>query len=116
MAQFLGDIAFLLEMVLVAAGLVLLHRSRQETAGLLRAAAVVLLLAGTGTAICTGYFWFRYQGQGDFDHAYPMPMASMMHGGMMGREGGAMMPEGMHGSGAGRMMERRSANPPPAEH
>jgi hypothetical protein len=45
MAQFLGDIAFLLEMVLVAGGLVLLHRSRQDGAGLLRAAALVLLPA-----------------------------------------------------------------------
>lgn len=115
MAQFLGDIAFLLEMVLVAGGLVLLHRSRQEGAGLLRAAALVLLLAGAGTAICTSYFWFHYHGQADFDHAYPMPMASMMQGGMMGREGGALMPEGMHESGAGRMMQHPSANPPPAD-
>lgn len=34
----------------------------------------------------------------------PMPMASMMQGGMMKPEGGALMPEGMHESGAGRMM------------
>jgi len=59
MAQFLGDIAFQLEMVLVAVGLVVLHRSRQEGAGLLRAAALVLLLAGAGTAIGTSYFELR---------------------------------------------------------
>lgn len=99
MAQFLGDIAFLLEMVLVAGGLVLLHRSRQEAAGLLRAAALVLLLAGAGTAICTSYFWFRYHGQGDFDRAHPMPM-------------GSMMPGGMHEPGAGGMMHHPAGAPP----
>lgn len=83
MAQFLGDIAFLFEMVLLAGGLVLLHRGRQEGAGLLRVAAIVLLLAGAAGALCTTYFWFRYHGQGDFDRAYPMATASMTSGGMM---------------------------------
>lgn len=102
MAQFLGDIAFLFEMVLVAGGLVLLHRGRQQGAGLLRVASVVLLLAGAGGALCTTYFWFRYHGQGDFDHAYPMAMASMM-------------PGGRHELGGGPMMQHPSASPPPSD-
>ncbi len=81
MAQFLGDIAFLFEMLLVAGGLVLLHHSRRQGAGLLRAAALVLLLTGAGTALCTTYFWLRYHGSGDFEHAHAMPMARMMQGG-----------------------------------
>lgn len=116
MAQFLGDIAFLFEMVLIAGGLVLLHRGRQEGAALLRVAAIVLLLAGAAGALCTTYFWFRYHRQGDFDRAYPMATASMASGGsMMTPPADAMMPGGRHGPGGAPMMERPSAGPPPSD-
>lgn len=69
MAQFLGDIAFLLELALVAAGLVLLHAARERSASLLRAAGWILVVGATGTALCTGYFWLRYHQAGDFDRA-----------------------------------------------
>jgi hypothetical protein len=45
-----------------------------------------------------------------------MSTASMMQRGMMKPEGGAPMPERRHESGAGRMMQRPSANPAPASH
>lgn len=115
MAQFLGDIAFLFEMVLIAGGLVLLHRGRQEGAGLLRVAAIVLLLAGTAGALCTTYFWFRYHGQGDFDRAYPMATAPMMSEGMMQPAGDAMMPGSRQGPGGGPMMQSPSASPSPSD-
>ena len=88
MAQFLGDLAFLAELVLVAGGLVLLHRARlQPPAGLLRLAGYILVIGGIGGALCTGYYWFKYQAQGDFDHAYPVMMQKMSKG---------MMNSGMH--------------------
>ena len=69
MAQFLGDIAFLLALALVAAGLVLLHVGRERNAGLLRAAGWLLVAGAAATALCTGYFWLRYHRAGDFDRA-----------------------------------------------
>lgn len=95
MAQFLGDIAFLLEMALVALGLVLLHRAAKERAGLLRLAGVVLVATGILGALCTGYFWFRYYGQGGFDHAHPPMMDAIGEMPMHMPEGG--MPGGMRG-------------------
>lgn len=69
MAQFMGDIAFLFELALVAAGLVLFHVGRERSAALLRAAGWTLVAGATATALCTGYFWFHYQQAGDFDRA-----------------------------------------------
>ncbi len=69
MAQFLGDIAFLLELALVAAGLLLLQVARERSAPLLRGAGWLLVVGAIGTALCTGYFWFRYYQIGDFDRA-----------------------------------------------
>lgn len=69
MAQFLGDIAFLLELGLVSAGLVLLHAGRERSARPLRAAGWILVVGATATALCTGYFWLRYHRAGDFDRA-----------------------------------------------
>lgn len=69
MSQFIGDITFLLELALVAAGLVLVQLGRERRAALLRAAGWVLVVGATGTALCTGYFWLRYRASGDFDRA-----------------------------------------------
>ncbi len=77
MAMFQLDIAFLLELALLAAGLVLLHFGKQETAPLLRAAGVLLVVGSVLTAACTGYYGVRYHVQGGFDHAYP-PHHEMM--------------------------------------
>lgn len=74
MAQFMGDIAFLLELGLVAAGLVLLHVGRERSAALVRTAGWVLVVGATATALCTSYFWLRYHGAGDFDRAGGSPV------------------------------------------
>jgi hypothetical protein len=99
MAMFLAEISFLLALALVAAGLVLWHRGREATAGLLRAAGAVLVVGGVLTALCTGYFSVRYHVQGEFDHAYPHH-AAMAARGMMGP---ACPQQGQPGMGPGRM-------------
>ncbi len=79
MAQFLGDIAFLAELGLVAAGLVLLHVGRERSASLLRAAGWILVVGATATAICTTFFWLRYHRAGEFDHAgHSQPQTSRL--------------------------------------
>ena len=79
MAQFLGDIAWMLELFAIASGLVLLHVATIEShTKFLQAAGWLLVLGGLGTALCTGYYWFSYRAQGHFDvvHARtPMPMS-----------------------------------------
>lgn len=90
MTQMLAGIAFLLAASMVAGGLMLLHRSRQEGAGLLRAAALVLLIVGAGAAIYTTSFWIYDQGQGGFQRtgmAASMPGAMHPGGGSMMRGG-----------------------------
>ena len=80
MTQFLADIAGMLELFAIGAGLVLLHRaSREDPAKLLKAAGGVLVAGGVVVGLCTGYFWFKYQSLGAFDSS-PMDHAAMMHG------------------------------------
>ena len=68
MAQFLGDIAGMMEIFAVAAGLVLLHRaSKDESAKLLKAAGVVLVIGGVGVGLCTTWYWLQYHSAGAFD-------------------------------------------------
>jgi hypothetical protein len=67
-AQFLGDIAFLLELGFVAAGLVLIHFGRERSARLVRAAGWTPAVGGGITALCTSCFWFDYHAAGEFDH------------------------------------------------
>lgn len=83
MAMFQLEIAFLLELALLAAGLVLLHLGRQGTAPLLKAAGFVLIVGAVITAACSGYFGVRYHVQGEFDHAYPSLHRMTEHRGKM---------------------------------
>lgn len=98
MAQFLGDIAGILEIVAIAAGFVLLHRARKEApARLLQVGGWVLVIGGIAVGLCTTYFWFVYQSQGAFDGPYGMgPGMMQIPGGGMGPA--TMDPGGMHGS------------------
>lgn len=101
MAQFLGDIAGILEIITVAAGLMILHRGRTDGAGLVKLAGVVLIVGGLGSGLCTGYYWVKYQQSGAFETAYPqhgMDMDKMMkHMHQMMGDGGMMGM--MHGKG-----------------
>ncbi len=76
---------FLMDLVVIVSGLVLLHKSRRGARdGLLQMTGHVLIRGGIATALCTGYYWFKYQARGDFDRAYPiitheMPEKMMEH-------------------------------------
>lgn len=76
MTQFLGDIAFMLEVFAIAAGLVQLHKANTaDGAPLLRLAGAVLIVAGLIGSICTTFYWFSYQSQGAFASAHHTMMA-----------------------------------------
>lgn len=93
MAQFLADIAGILEIGAIAAGLVLLYRARADAAaGLLRAAGVVLIVGGVAVGACTTWYWFSYRARGEFATAHMMPAGMMMP---MGDSGSMMMRPGM---------------------
>jgi hypothetical protein len=101
MAQFTADIAGMLELFAIAAGLVLLHRARKEApAKLLNAAGWVLIAGGIGVGACTTYYWFKYRSHGELDTVhmgYPGMMRAPRSGidpGMMG-PGMGSMPHGM---------------------
>jgi hypothetical protein len=112
MAQFLADIAGMLEVFAIAGGLVLLHRASKEApAKLLQAAGWVLVVGGVVVGACTSFYWFKYQSRGDFDSVH-MGYPGMMHGpgagmgpGMMGpgMMGPGMMGPGMMGPNMGSM-------------
>jgi hypothetical protein len=115
MAMFAMETSFLIAIAVFAGGLVLLHFGRQASAGLLRAAGLVLLIGSVLAATCTVYWGIRYHLQGDFESAYPMLACGKMHGACGGpgsrwmRHHGTLGP-GMMGSG---MMERMG---PPDPH
>lgn len=68
MAQFTADIAGMLELFAIAAGLVLLHRASKEApAKLLKAAGWVLVAGGLVVGTCTTAYWLKYQSRGEFD-------------------------------------------------
>src|SRR5262245_47755378 len=81
MAMFQLDVAWLLEVAIFAAGLVVLHFARQSGASLLRTAGWVLLVGSVSAAACSIYFASRYHAQGEFDHAYPQMAHPMMGAG-----------------------------------
>ncbi len=77
MAAFLGDIAFLLGVVVAVSGLFTLHKAYADPRPvLLKVAGIALLVTGIGTALCTSYFYLKYHFAGDLEHPYP----AMMHG------------------------------------
>lgn len=96
MAQFLADIAGMLEIFAVAAGLVLLHKaSKEPPAKFLKAAGLVLVIGGIGVGLCTSWYWFKYQAAGEFDSAnsWHMPTEPSSMPGQHMMQGEHMMPE-----------------------
>ncbi len=81
MAAFLGDIAFLIGIIVIASGLIVLHKAKTDPdPEFLRIAGKLLVIAGLLTAICTSYFYLKYHFSGDLEHPYPdhgMPMMKM---------------------------------------
>ena len=106
MAEFLADIAGILEIMAIAAGLVVLHRATREGgATLLKVAGWVLVAGGIAVGLCTTTYWLQYRSQGEFESAC-MSSAGRMHHPGMGMGPGMMRP----GEGP---MPRRVA--PPAD-
>jgi hypothetical protein len=66
MAQFLGDIAGMLEILTFGLGLVVLHHAQAQQSTLLKLAALVMLVGSLGSGICTTYYWVDYQQAGVF--------------------------------------------------
>lgn len=82
MAMFLADIAFMLELALLVAGLYLFHSAKGNGSNLLRLAAFLAVIGSISGMACTGYYSMKYHFQGNFDSAFPQP-SQMMRGGMM---------------------------------
>jgi len=114
MAQFTADIAGMLELFAIAAGLVLLHRASKEApAKLLKAAGWVLVAGGIAVGACTTVYWFKYQSRGEFDTVH-MGYPGMMHAPGTGMGPGTMGP-GMTGPGMGSMPHGLTPPPAPAD-
>ncbi len=107
MAQFLGDIVFILELVTVAAGLFVLSIAKKEGSPFIKSSGLLLVIGGLVIAICSSFFYVKYLFQGEFDSA--MPGRGMMGNMMNGRMGSGMM----HGFGSmGRgMMDFEDLDP-----
>lgn len=91
MAQFAADIAGILELFAIAAGLVLLHRvSKEAPAKLLEAAGRLLVASGLVVGACTTFYWFDYQSpeqvlkrryaKGEIDHETYLRMLKELEG------------------------------------
>lgn len=74
MAMFIMHITLIFEALAVAAGLIALHYAAQSRAKLIKAAGVVLLVFGIGSAVCTWYFAAKYFFMGHYEHAYEFNM------------------------------------------
>lgn len=86
MAAFVGDIAFLLGIVVAASGLLTWHCAAADPRPkLLKIAGIVLLVAGIGTAICTAFYYLKYHLAGDLEYPYPVMMGGKMMEKMMDR-------------------------------
>lgn len=111
MAQFTADIAGMLELFAIAAGLVLLHRAGKEPpAKLLMAAGWVLVAGGIVVGACTTFYWLKYQSRGELD-SVQMGYPGMMHAPGTGMGSGTTGP-GMAGPGMGSMPPGTTPSPP----
>lgn len=69
MAQFLGDIAYSLESILLILGLVIMHVAIDKKSRLLKFTGSLAIILSMIGLICTSYYWLSYQSQGAFEKA-----------------------------------------------
>lgn len=74
MSMFTAHIAFILNVIAAAAGLVALHYAAQLNAKLIKFAGILLIVFGITGVICTGYYAAKYFLMGHFEHAYDFNM------------------------------------------
>lgn len=79
MIAFLGDIAFILELALIGAGLITLHYAAKEKSKLMKWAGYIMAVGGLLTAICTGYFAMKYWVDGAYNQAAPITHHQLQH-------------------------------------
>ena len=70
MAMFLTHIAFALNFIALAAGMITLHYGRQVQSKLIKWAAIILIIFGFGGMLCISFNAVRYSTQGEYQHAY----------------------------------------------
>lgn len=87
MAEFLGDIAFMIEVLVLGLGLVVLHFSVKEGSNLLKWSGRIMVICGLLGMICTSYYYMKYFWAGEFHHA--------RHSAMMYRNGSSHMMQDM---------------------
>jgi len=68
--MFTFHIAYMLEVMAIAAGLVALHFAATLNAKLIKTAGILLIIFGVAGVICTGYFGIKYYLMGHFEHGY----------------------------------------------
>jgi hypothetical protein len=88
MAEFLGDIAFMFEVLVLGVGLVILHFNKKDPSSYLKWAGKILTTVAVLGMLCTGYFYMKYWFAGEFDSAHHMGSGQTMMGRMMPGMGG----------------------------
>ncbi|PIR39764.1 MAG: hypothetical protein COV35_00750 [Alphaproteobacteria bacterium CG11_big_fil_rev_8_21_14_0_20_39_49] len=77
MNQFSADIAGILEIAVIAAGLITLYFAGKEKSVLLKSAAWLMIVGGIAVGLCTTYWWFTYHKRGYFEHPASMQVNSL---------------------------------------
>jgi len=67
MLMFMATLVFLIELVLIASGLLALNAANKENSELVKWAGWILTFGGILAIICTTYFSLKYMGQGAFN-------------------------------------------------
>ncbi len=67
MNQFTADIAGVLEIAVISAGIIAFYVANQQKSALLKSAALLMIVGGISVGLCTTYWWFKYYHQGAFD-------------------------------------------------
>jgi hypothetical protein len=70
MAMFTAHIAFILEIMALAAGLIALHYADRMQAKLIRIAGMILVIFALTGIACTAYYAAKYYSQGAYEYAY----------------------------------------------
>ena len=77
MNQFSADIAGILEIAVIAAGMITLYFAGKEKSGLLKGAAWLMIIGGIAVGLCTSYWWFTYHKRGYFEHPAAMQINAL---------------------------------------
>tara|TARA_B100001564_G_C20652057_1_gene677351 strand:- start:1898 stop:2221 length:324 start_codon:yes stop_codon:yes gene_type:complete len=77
MNQFTADIAGILEIAVIAAGLITLYFANKERSALLKSAAWLMIIGGIAVGICTAYWWLKYDAAGYFDNPSSVVITSI---------------------------------------